>query len=37
MKSIILFVWYFNSIYALLDSLGKFLALQKDSYSKKSK
>ena len=37
MKSIILFVWYLILFYALLDSLGKFLALQKDSYSKKSK
>ena len=28
------FCLVFDSIYAILDSLGKFLALQKDSYSK---
>ena len=34
MKSINSFCLVFNSIYAILDFFGKFLALQKDSYSK---
>ena len=34
LPSINSFCLVFNSIYAILDFFGKFLALQKDSYSK---